>query len=235
MKKKESTGVPSWYVTFADLSTLMLTFFVLLVSFSNNDIVKFREMLGSIKGAFGVTEEQLGKAQSFLSGEEVFGKTEKKDGSDISAEIKKEVENTREMLEAMSSESKLLQNLSVASRKNEVSLRVDGGTFFFPGSAKITPEGSRLARGVAELLSRADYNLTIEGHTDSIPISTGIFPSNWELSGVRATTVLRFFLKMGISPDRLNAIGYADTRPVADNETAEGRAKNRRVEFILKK
>ncbi|GMT42641.1 MAG: chemotaxis protein [bacterium] len=236
-KKRESTGVPTWYVTFADLSTLMLTFFVLLISFSNNDIVKFREMLGSIKGAFGVSTSRLGESQPFLTGEEVFGEKtvkKKKGAPPVSAEEKEKIEKTRDLLESMADENKLGNRMSIFKRNNEILLRVDGGTFFYPGSAQVEPEGIKLLRGLAELMLKKDFTLTIEGHTDTAPISTKKFPSNWELSGIRATTVLRFMLSRNVSPDRLRAIGYADTRPVADNETKEGRAKNRRVEFVLK-
>jgi len=229
--KRKSTGVPTWYITFADLSTLMLTFFVLLISFANTDIMKFREMLGSVKGAFGVPEEVIGKTVPVIAGEESFG--DKKD-EPVSDEKRAKHEAMREQLESMAKESIKGENVTVMTRKKEILLRVDGGLFFLAGSAKLSEAGIKLLNGLGEILKRSDYNLKIEGHTDNRPISTEMFPSNWELSGVRATTVLRYLLALGLSPDRLHAIGYADTRPVADNETDEGRSKNRRVEFVLK-
>lgn len=233
--KRKDSGVPMWYVTFADLSTLMLTFFVLLISFANTDIVKFREMLGSVQGAFGVPEERIGKAVPYLTGAEVFKDSEKDDKSILSDEEKVEMEKTSQDLESMINESKMRNNLSLQSRNNEIKLRVDGGALFQSGTIKIMPEGIRLLKGLAQLLSQSDFMLTIEGHTDNQPIHTEMFPTNWELSGVRATTVLRFFITQGIDPDRLRAIGYSDTHPITDNETAESRARNRRVEFVLKK
>ena len=81
----------------------------------------------------------------------------------------------------------------------------------------------------------ADYRIAIRGHTDDRNIQTRQFPSNWELSAVRATTVLRFFIQQGIDPQRMTATGYADYIPLVDNDSAENRARNRRVEFVLEK
>jgi chemotaxis protein MotB len=86
---------------------------------------------------------------------------------------------------------------------------------------------------VAEVLVGTDFPITIEGHTDDVPISNTQFPSNWELSAVRATTVLRLFAAAGIAAPRLTAIGYADTRPVEPNALADGRARNRRVSILI--
>lgn len=231
-QKRETTGVPTWYVTFADLSTLMLTFFVLLISFANTDLMKFREMLGSVKGAFGAPEEVVGKTVPFISGEENF--EENKDEQALSAESRAKMETMHDRLESMAKESINSENVTTMTRKKEILLRVDGGTFFLGGSAKLSKAGIKLLNGLGEILKRSGYNLKIEGHTDNVPIHSERFPSNWELSGVRATTVLRYLLMLGLSPDRLYAIGYSDTRPVADNETPEGRSRNRRVEFVLR-
>jgi chemotaxis protein MotB len=86
---------------------------------------------------------------------------------------------------------------------------------------------------VAEVLAPTDFPITIEGHTDNVPINTPQFPSNWELSAVRATTVLRLFADSGVAAERLTAIGYADTRPVEPNVLADGRARNRRVTILI--
>ena len=83
------------------------------------------------------------------------------------------------------------------------------------------------------LLARGGHTITVEGHTDNVPISTPQFPSNWELSAARASTVVRHLIARGIPADRLSAVGYADTRPLAANDTEAGRAKNRRVSIII--
>jgi chemotaxis protein MotB len=88
-------------------------------------------------------------------------------------------------------------------------------------------------QAVAEVLAATDFPITIEGHTDNVPINTVQFPSNWELSAVRATTVLRLFADAGVNAERLTAIGYGETRPVEPNVLAEGRARNRRVTIMI--
>ena len=88
-------------------------------------------------------------------------------------------------------------------------------------------------RAIAQVLAPTDFPVTIEGHTDNVPIKTPQFPSNWELSALRATTVLRLFAESGIAPERLTAIGYADTHPVEANTSVEGRARNRRVSILI--
>lgn len=228
------SGVPLWYVTFADLSTLMLTFFVLLLSFANMDVVMFREMLGSVKDAFGAVEEKVGKAVPYQAGEELFKDTKKDaNNKELSKEEKAKQESMKSQIEEIINSSEIKDNASVFIKKDQLVIRVDGGTFFKSGSSKFQKSSFPLLKGLVGVLNKTDYTLAIEGHTDNVPINSKRYPSNWELSGVRATTILRYFIYKKIDQDRLRAIGYADTRPVMDNETPEGRAKNRRVEFIL--
>jgi chemotaxis protein MotB len=104
---------------------------------------------------------------------------------------------------------------------------------FDPGSANLEQGGMTVLSIIAEALKMIPNEVVIEGHTDSRPISTSRFPSNWELSTSRATAVLRYLAGTGIDPGRLSAMGYGDTRPVGDNAAAEGQAKNRRVEIIV--
>lgn len=105
---------------------------------------------------------------------------------------------------------------------------------FHPGSATVQPEGARVLGLVADAVAGLDNAIAVEGHTDSRPIATARFPSNWELSTARATNVLRTLVdRHGLSADRVAAAGYADTRPVADNASGEGRASNRRVELVV--
>ncbi len=231
-----NTGVPNWYMTFADISTLMLTFFVLLLSFANMDVVAFREMLGSVQGAFGVVIEKEGDPSPFVSVEEeetVKEESEKKGGDSSSPQEKKKQEDSIEQMKEAVSNTKLGDNVTIFVKKPNIVIRVDGGSFFASGSAKFKKDSIVLLKGIVDVMKRTDYTLTIEGHTDSVPIKSKRYPSNWELSGVRATTVLRYMVFKKVDVDRLSAIGYADTRPIMDNESKEGRAKNRRVEFIL--
>ena len=104
---------------------------------------------------------------------------------------------------------------------------------FHSGDAELSSEGSELLDQLVLILSDTDRQISIEGHTDNLPIATSRFPSNFDLSSGRADTVVRFLLSRNMRADRLRAIGYADIRPLADNATSEGRAKNRRVNIVV--
>jgi chemotaxis protein MotB len=113
-----------------------------------------------------------------------------------------------------------------------VSLKEVG--FFPSGQADIKPEAYELINTIAEVVTQYNNPLRLEGHTDNIPISTSQFPSNWELSTARATHALKYLLKnFDIETGKISATGYAEFRPLAENSTAEGRAKNRRVDLVM--
>jgi chemotaxis protein MotB len=114
-----------------------------------------------------------------------------------------------------------------------VTIEINDSILFSPGQAQLQPALVKALRAISEVLAPTDFPITIEGHTDNVPIKTPQFPSNWELSAVRATTVLRLFADSGVSAERLTAIGYADTRPVESNLQIEGRARNRRVSILI--
>jgi chemotaxis protein MotB len=114
-----------------------------------------------------------------------------------------------------------------------VTIEINDSILFSPGQALLQPPLIKAMRAIADVLVPTDFPITIEGHTDNVPIKTPQFPSNWELSAVRATTVLRLFADSGVAAERLTAIGYADTRPVEPNLLADGRARNRRVTIMI--
>ncbi|MDT8386488.1 MAG: OmpA family protein [Thiogranum sp.] len=141
----------------------------------------------------------------------------------------------------MAAAQKLLQNFSSALR-NRLEISVDSGvinlqvsdSILFPAaSATLTGPGDSVIEELAAALDDQTFSLSVEGHTDNLPIQTSLFPSNWELSSARAAAVTRALIERGIAPDRVRAIGYGDTRPRAENLSAEGRSKNRRVSFVL--
>ena len=129
--------------------------------------------------------------------------------------------------------SELRDRVEVNVHGGGVSLEISDSILFKPANADLTPSGMVVLEGLAGALKAQPYLLSIEGHTDNIPIETARFPSNWELSTARAAIVARHFIKRGVPADRIRAIGYADTRPRAENLTPEGRSRNRRVSLIL--
>ncbi len=224
----ESEGESEWLATFADLSTLLLCFFVLLFSISSVDNKKFRSIMNEVRVSFGnavpmtVIEEHEDKGE----GDAVINLLPKQ----------KPQKTVASELEEIVDDEKLSSANVVDMGEDGALLRVGGKAMFKSGSAEINPKAySVLDKIISMALKYHDFHLDIKGHTDNLPISGGKFSSNWELSALRATTVLRYMLERGLSPDRLTATGYADTQPLVPNLNTENRARNRRVEFLFKK
>lgn len=247
-EKKKPSGAPPWMATFADLSTLLMTFFVLLLSFSSMDVQKFRDMLGSVQEAFGVQIEKRGQFQAVIE--------EAKPSEEIKPDLEQlyeppptppqtasqEAETARESVEMagevekLVKESQLSEDVDVLAGPRGVRLRAKGGLFFQPGEANLKETSFNFLDGLGKVMKKSKFYLIIEGHTDNQPISNAVFPSNWELSSARATAVVRYLNeRVGLPPTRLAAIGFGPYYPVASNGTPEGRHQNRRVEFIFTK
>ncbi len=230
-EEDEGTGDgAAWMATFADMMTLLLTFFVLLISFANMDVTKFQMMLGSVKDAMGVQYQHPGTIPAVSTTPVQLSETEGSAKLDI-------LQANMSILNAMrqSIEDANLDGLVEAELGEQgVIVRVKGQVLFDLGDAELRPEGLSLLETIAGLSREFDTNLMIEGHTDGLPISTSHYPSNWELSTARAISAMRYFVRADLmSPERLGVAGYADVRPVAANDTPENRARNRRIEFVF--
>jgi chemotaxis protein MotB len=228
-QKKVEEGAPGWMMTFGDLMSQLLTFFVLLVSFSIFDEIKYNTVKGSLKYSFGVLKgwEQPLVEKIRTPPETSRTNNEEQKLAGIGYRLKKFV-----------AEKGMKGSLQAVMRKEGLAiiLRNSGKPVMFDsGSAQIRPEFAPILEKVAKELMKIPNRIRIEGHTDNRPISTLKFPSNWELSAARAASVLRFLVRKGIDPARLSAVGYGEFRPVAPNDTPEGRAKNRRVEILVLK
>lgn len=240
--------------TFADLSTLLLTFFVLMLSFANIDIEKFRDLLGSVQNAFGVQmkdrgefqptkkEKDLGpmEQQGTPSEQVKTGVAKDEAKGEVKSEVKSEErdphEESKEMAEKlneMMGEGIPVDQIEIKAGSNGVRIRITGHIMFTLGQAEVKYQAYPFLDSIVEAMNNYDYYLLVEGHTDSLNISTQQFPSNWELSSARASAVVRYLINQGISHSRLSGIGHAYNYPIADNMTAEGRDMNRRVEFIF--
>lgn len=226
-------GAPAWMATFADMATLLLTFFILLLSFANLDAVKFREMLGSVKDAFGVQKEVMGDYMARSSTALDFTvHTAAEEAEDAQKEQAPSMEQALSIIQA------LFQELGAVAEvfldEEGVTVRVEGKLLFPSGSAQLRPEAVGVMGRIAGLLHNYTFDLYILGHTDAVPIETAQFPSNWELSSARAAASLRYLLGRGVDPRRLVSVGFAESRPIDTNATPEGRSRNRRVEFLFK-
>ena len=220
-------GAPAWIVTFADLMSLLLTFFVLLLSFSSTKAAKFEAVAGSLREALGLRSEldlsDLPERRELIERLEI--QRAEQDPS-VSPNLEQELK-------------KLLAELGgrgrgVAALSSEgIVLSISGDLMFSSGETTLSPEAIQVLNRIANYVLQADRPLDVVGHTDNIPISTPLFPSNWELSAARAGSAVRYLVQRGVDPQRIRAIGRASTRPVASNSRVEGRSLNRRVEFIF--
>lgn len=225
-------GLPAWMATFADMVTLLLCFFVLLLSFAEQSEEKYRDALGSLKGAFGVNELRA------VSNEMAQFNTSKS-AKDLAAKISHDerlllgvVMRIKSLLE--DEDVELREGTGVAADRDGVIFSANSLSVYKPGTAELTDGAEKILDNVVKVLKDYKLNLVVRGHTDDRPIATRKFPSNWELSAARAAVALDYIInKGGIEISRAKAVGYADTRPAVPNDSDENRTKNQRVEFYL--
>ncbi|MBT8100712.1 MAG: flagellar motor protein MotB [Gammaproteobacteria bacterium] len=253
--KDEGGGVPAWVMTFADLMTLLMCFFVLLLSFSEMDVAKFKQLSGSMKEAFGVQSEvevkTIPKGTSVVAQQFSPGKPEptalneirqftidtNRNTLDALERELKEIEETREharRLRLALEEEIKNGSVSIETEGMKVIVHIMENASFDSGFADVRPEFKPVLVKIADLIDNNSGEVTISGHTDNIPINNENFRSNWDLSSSRAVSVTHEILKRSkIDPERVVATGHADTRPRASNDAAEDRAKNRRVDVAI--
>jgi chemotaxis protein MotB len=233
-----------WLVSYADFITLLFAFFVVLYASSKADQKKQAQVAQAINSAF----QSLGlfpdtarkpsalKSFSSISKDETVMPMNIVMGEDVLAPavVKEDLARVQKQLEKMLSNQIADHTVAIAMGKDGLVISLREAGFFRSGSA--TPHAGTLPilREIAGALGKIPYDLRIEGHTDNLPIHNQEFDSNWELSSARATRIARIFLDTGgIVPERLSAAGYAEFHPVASNDSAAGRAENRRVDLIV--
>lgn len=224
----QTDGRSAWLMSYADLITLILVFFVLLLTLSKMQLEKITDTLKSIKVTTG-SETQMTSLYEMIDSGRL------KEGKMIDQLTGMREVNIYKEFNSLVRRKNLEKDVKATFVKGKLVLRVGGNVFFGTGSAELLPGATRLLSGIFQILSEnPQYDIDIQGHTDDRPINTPKFASNWELSAIRATTVLRYLIEKGISEERLTATGFAGLRPLAGNDTLEERRKNRRVEFVLK-
>ncbi len=221
-------GAPEWMVTFADLMSLLLTFFVLLLSFSHMEVIKFREMSGSMRDAFGL------KSRLDLSdvpmGQNLLPYEDPKEGDGGEGPTAEEIVR---QLEAMLEEAGIQQNGEAKVDKRGVVLQLQGDLLFASGRAELKDKAHPVLNALALYISRVNRSVDVVGHTDNIPIATAVYLSNWELSAARAGQAVRYLAERGVNAESMRAIGQAHTATVEPNDSPKGREANRRVEFVF--
>ena len=232
-KKQEkcdcSGGAPAWMVTYSDLVTLLLTFFVLLMSMANLDPVRFTEASSSLKDAFGMHSRpaHVEFAIPILPAppKTKFNPVQTEMTTKIYSRVKAQIEDLDlgKDVEAIKQDD------------NTIILRVNNTVLFKPGEHRVAPQAFPTLRKIADMIRPLPMTLRIEGHTDDQLISTTPSYDNWDLSIARAVSVTKFYEQGALLPlDRMSAIGYGAERPLFTNINEENRSRNRRVDFVLR-
>lgn len=225
-------GEAGWIVTFSDLMSLLLCFFILLFSFSSIQEIKFKQLIQSLQSAFG--EQQVPEAGTREGLEMVQSENESSPQAvdELGGMVQKEMEKIQQEVQEFVMKNDLQGSVSVKTGDKGAVVTISDMVLFPVGEAEFSYEAYPILEKITSLLDQFPYSVRVEGHTDNIPIHTPEFPSNWELSASRAARLVRFFIEQGIDPARLSAEGFAEYRPIADNSTPAGRARNRRVEIV---
>ncbi len=223
-RKKKSNGnggSPSWMVTYSDMVTLLLTFFVLMLSMADINKIKFTRAMGSLRGALGVLDSQDYEDVLPL---ELMAQQNNLDES--LQRVYRHIKNRLENLEVN-------KDIKLVTNRGAVVLRLNDSLLFRSGETAVKESAYPLLREIADLVRPLQLDLRVEGHTDNVPVSrAGI--SNWDISIQRAVSVVKYFASRDLLPqDRLSAAGYGAQRPLMPNDIDEHRAMNRRVDFYL--
>lgn len=221
----------AWLNTYGDMVTLLLCFFVMLFAFSSFDNEKFRSIISAFQSAIGV----LDGGTTIVTDVGMMGATAPE------AELLRQpvipTQDVRAMMRRLvnfQATSGLETAFSVESVERGIVIHFTDRVLFDLGKATLKPEAKEVLQALAQELKAWGNHIRVEGHTDNLPIRTAPYPSNWELSTARATEVLRYLIEVGgLEPQRLSAAGYGEYRPIAPNDTEEGRARNRRVDIVL--
>lgn len=200
----------AWMISYLDVLTLIIALFVLLLAFADHN------------------EPDQG-AESDARAPEILPHVQRSGLLPELTGLNPHYERLERAVQSLE-----LQGVEARLDPEGMTLRLDDRLLFESGQADLTAAGREALAQLQPVLTSVDGQISVEGHTDNVPISTARFPSNWELSSARAISVVRFLTEQGSSPDRLRAVGYGETRPIAANDMASGRAANRRVELVLR-
>lgn len=252
-------GAPMWLATFADLMSLLMCFFVLLLSMASMDVIKFKAVADSLKEAFGVQREikveDIPKGTSVImehftpgqvtptvleeikqSAEELADSREDLENlkqiqvEKKQAEISQQAENIKEQLQGEIDRGMV----TVEVKGFKIVIRINEKGSFTSASAKLQPGFELVMDKITDSVAESEGKIVVAGHTDDIPIKNNAYRSNWELSSSRAVTVAQLMLGANkIEPNRFLIEGHADTHPLSPNDSPQNRAINRRVEIIL--
>ncbi|MGE3536487.1 MAG: flagellar motor protein MotB [Candidatus Tectimicrobiota bacterium] len=227
-------GAPEWVVTFGDMMSLLLCFFILLLSFSETDAGKYKELAGSLEKAFGVQKvlEVYGKPLGMKIVARDFDQAyvEQAPVGPMAGAEQREVQDYKRLLESLHKQGVL----ALEEEAEYFIIRLIGQATFTSGKATIESRMVPVLMTIGDIIRRSEREIIVAGHTDNIPLKGGAYDSNLALSAARAAAVVQFFIEHGfVPPERIATMGYGEYRPIADNDTEANRQKNRRVDIKL--
>lgn len=228
-EKQQKAGLPDWMGTYGDLVTLLLCFFIMLFATAEVDAGKFEILLQAFNPS----------VLDYTGADHILGEMNKDDNNEMSDYFAEEIVHQAELkgleesLMQFIKEEQLEESIDVIRDNDKVTLRFSSSLLFASGKATLKDDVKPHLQKISKTLPEG-YDIQIEGHTDNLKINNHEFASNWELSAFRGINVLKYLVNScGIDSNRLSVAGYGEFRPIADNNTPEGRSKNRRVDIIL--
>ena len=235
--EEEDVSHERWLISYADFITLLFAFFVVMYAISSVNEGKYRVLARSLGAAFG---PPAGRVLPPVAPQESQAAPTLRRHSLAERQRQEALRREKESMTTIARQiQKVLSPLvdsgkvRVTQTSRGVNIEINASVLFAPGEAQLTNESNAALRAIAQILRTDTHAVQIEGHTDNLPISNAVFPSNWELSSVRASSVVRLFAENGVADARLTAVGHGPNRPVGNNESAAGRLRNRRVEILL--
>lgn len=237
---EQSDNVDRWLVSYADFITLLFAFFVVMYAISSINEGKYRVLSDTLVAAFKTPPKS---PEPIQIGKPVEEPAAAPQTQGIPKPIKVEPPRVDKQERIMANiAQQVRQNLKplidkdfikVTHNKLWVEVEINTSILFSSASAELEIEANEPLKKLADVLKALPNHIDVEGHTDNLPISNRIYPSNWELSAARAASVVHLFTQQGIAPERLAAIGFGEFQPVSDNDTVEGRRSNRRVKVVI--
>ncbi|GAB4264547.1 OmpA/MotB family protein [Thermincola ferriacetica] len=230
-RAKEPEKAPNherWLITYSDLITLLMIFFIIMYTISNVNAKKFAQLSSSLSSAL------VGQNSGYFIGEAPGPLVIPEQSAGAQKKEMEEMKKAKEQLDAYIKGQNLGGKVVVAYEERGLVISLKETMFFAIGSAAINPQAQETLIKIGQVLKNMPNNLRIEGHTCNLPIRTANFPSNWELSTARATNVVKFLIdRVGFDPKRLSATGYGEYRPLVPNTSEANRAMNRRVDIVV--
>ncbi|MEY7999405.1 flagellar motor protein MotB [Clostridium sp. Mt-5] len=233
MKRKRPGKKPDglrWMLTYSDLITLLMIFFIVMYSMSQVDQSKYKQLSESLSIAMGGGKSIIGQDNTSSIKDDV----KKIDTPDSTEAEEKKLSELKVQLDKYLKDNGMSKDVSTTIDERGLVVSMNDTLLFDTGKADIRPEFQQELTEMGKILNQLGNYIRIEGHTDNVPISNSEYSSNWKLSCDRASNVTEFFVaRAGIQPQKLSAIGYGEYRPIADNSNEAGKAKNRRVDIII--